>query len=113
MISSTYSIPYMLSIYNDNREYISAHLKGDVAETFVSDNSGNDCDLACRFAMYGGVTTFLILLLAGLVVYVWALVALINNWKRLSTVVKIIGVLGLLTGVGPIVTLIAVYGFRK
>ena len=112
MNPTTYYLPHMLSLYNDNREYISAHLRGNVTETFT-DNSGNDCDIACHFAVYGGITTFLILLWIGIAIYIWAVVALINNWKRLSDVVKIIGVIGLVTGVGPVITLIAVYGFRK
>jgi hypothetical protein len=112
MNPTTYSLPHMLSLYNDNREYISTHLRGDVTETFT-DSSGNDCDLACRFAVYGGLTTFLILLLLGVAIYIWAIVALVGNWKRLSDVVKIVGVIGRVTGVGPVVTLIAVYGFRK
>lgn len=117
MNPTTYSLPHMLSLYNDNREYISSHLRGDVTETFTdnseTDGSGNDCDLACRFAVYGGITTFLILLLLGIAIYIWAVVALVGNWKRLSDVVKIVGVIGLVTGVGPVITLIAVYGFRK
>jgi len=44
----------------------------------------------------------------GLAVWVWALIELIQNWGRLPTLAKVLGVVGLCF-TGGIMTLLAVY----
>jgi len=57
-----------------------------------------------------GAGTFTVLLVAMIVLYVYAVMILVKNWNKLGDVEKIIGLLGVLpvVPVGPIITIIVV-----
>ena len=67
------------------------------------------------FGKYLGLSIglFLIIFAIALAIWIWALVALIQNWNRLSDLVKIIALVTLLGVGGPVVTLIIVYSMRN
>jgi hypothetical protein len=61
------------------------------------------------------LAVFLALLLITLALWIWALVYLIQNFDKLQTWAKVIGILGLIpqTPLGPIITLVVVKFGRK
>ena len=58
-----------------------------------------------------GVAVFAVLLVIGLILWIWAVVVLVKYWHVLPEWAQIVGVLGVLPviPIGPIVTLIVVY----
>ena len=57
---------------------------------------------------------FMVVLVLSVVIYIWAVIALIQNWNRLPDWAKIVGALGVIPAIplGPVVTLIVVYAAR-
>ena len=51
----------------------------------------------------------ILLMLLSLFLWVWALIVLIRYCNILPALEQVLGVLGLITGFGPVVTLVAVY----
>lgn len=105
-MNGKYSFFNMLKIYRDNRHEVDAYFKGQPIEGFHGDNKKDKND---AFASFGGIALFMVFLLIGAGIWIWALVATIKYWSQLPIWAQIIAVIGLVTGVGPVVTLIVVY----
>ena len=58
-----------------------------------------------------GASVFAVLLVIGLIIWIWAIVVLVKYWHVLPEWAQIVGVLGILPviPIGPIVTLVVVY----
>ena len=106
-MNQKYSFFNMLKIYRDNRHEIHAYFKGQPIEGYHDDsNNDNKND---TFAVFGGVALFMVIFIIMFGIWVWALVVTIKYFSILPLFAQIIAILGLLTGIGPVVTLIAVY----
>ena len=128
MLQGQYSLPNLIKEFYNNEKAIYAYLKGEKHENFdtIDMNDPNfptispiDITIDTTTINTGmnilgfGIGLFLVLLLVSLVIWVWALYALIKFWNNISDIVKILGILALLTGVGgPILTLILVYATK-
>ena len=95
-----YSIQNVLKDVRDNQERIQAHLKGETYEG-LDEPTGT----VAAFGIVGALVVLAIML----GIWIWALMVTIKFWKVLPDWAKVLGVIGLVTGVGPVVTLIAVY----
>lgn len=58
-------------------------------------------------------SVFILVMLLTIIIWFWALIALIFYWNRLPLIAKVIGLLGLFTTASPIVTLVVVYSLHK
>lgn len=106
-MNEKYSFFNMLKIYRDNRHEIHAYFKGQPIEGYHDDsNNDNKND---TFAVFGGVALFMVFFIIMFGIWVWALVVTIKYFSILPLFAQIIAILGLITGIGPVVTLIAVY----
>ena len=99
-----YSLNNLIKEYFNNKEICDACMRGETIEYSGSDS----------LILGMGVSMFLIILLIQIIIWIWALVALIKNWGIMPDIAKIVGVIGLfpILPFGPIITLICVYGFR-
>ena len=89
----------MLNEYQKHKPMIHAYLRGDSIENYDDENN------TALFGMSVGI--FLFVFIITTVVWIWALVTLINNWNTLETWAKILGIIGLFLGIGgPIMTLV-------
>lgn len=70
-----------------------------------SSNSDNDGTLL------GGLLIIGLLLFLTIGIWIWALIVLIKNWRRIPSWAQVLGVIGLLPilPLGPVITLICVY----
>ena len=103
-----YNIFELLQAYKDNRFLIESYIKGESIESYkYSDMSDDGTEDNLIFGMSVGV--FLIFFIFVLGLWIYALMILLKYWKNLPDWAKIIGVLGLLTGLGPVVTIVVVY----
>ena len=101
-----YSLPEVVEFFKTNRHLIEAKLKNQPVEGFLKlkDVNGDEVTIGT------GMSIFIILLmLLSLFLWVWALIVLIRYWNILPAWAQVLGVLGLITGFGPVVTLVAVY----
>lgn len=101
------SLTTAIQVYHENRDHIHARL-----------SSGTDFNIPTekdKELLGMAVGTFIIIIILLLVLYVWAIIALINNWEKLPGWAKVIGLLGVIPGVpiGPLVTLIVVFCARQ
>jgi len=132
MLQGQYSLPNLIKEFYNNEKAIYAYLKGEKQENFEANNDiyiplitgwpSNDSTLppidittinAGANILGFGIGFFLVLFLVSLVIWVWALYVLIKFWNNISDIVKIVGIIALLTGVGgPILTLILVYATK-
>lgn len=100
-----YSFPSLLVEFRKNQPLIKAYFNGDLVE-------GADDDSKKIIGL--GVGLFVTLFLISLILWVWALIALMRNWHKLPTWAQVLGLLFLLGFfVGPIGTLIIVYVARN
>ena len=88
--------------YENNKDLIKAYLNNQPIE-----NYGDDSSTIMGFS----IGIFLFILLASIILWIWALVVLIKYWKMLPDWAKVLGIIGVLPILpgGPIMTLIAVY----
>jgi hypothetical protein len=94
-----YSLINLIKECNNNYYLINSYLKGDIIEAYDS-----------KKIIGLTVIEFLILLFISLIIWFYALMYLINNWKKIPGWSKFLGVTGLITGIGgPIMTIIVVY----
>jgi hypothetical protein len=94
-----YSLNNLLKEYFDNKPMVDAYLKGESIEGYLNTQVSG---------MALGV--FVLLLIAAVGIFIWAVVVTIKFWKKLPIWSKFLAVIGLIfPAVGPIVTLIAVY----
>lgn len=100
-----YNIITMSKAYKENEHLINAYINKEPIENFsnsISTIMGLTADV------------FIILYWINILIFIYALYILVKNWKKLSVVSKIIGILGLLIGlcgglfIGPIITIIIV-----
>ena len=103
MIIGKYSTYNIFREFNDNRVIVLAYLKGQSIEGY--DNGDN------KQIMGMSVAVFAILFIFSLILYIWAIVALVKNFKDLPEWAKITGILLLFFG-APVITLIIVYVSR-
>lgn len=88
--------PFIL--YNHHKMEIDAYLKGDIYEGFTGSEATGI-----------SIGAMIAIIVVCLVIWIWALVITIMYWNNLPTWAKVIGILGLVTGIGPVVTIIVVY----
>jgi predicted PurR-regulated permease PerM len=101
-----YSLINMLKEAHENKHMIQAYLQNKSMEGYEDVNISNNDKKLFGF----GVGAFLLLLVVGLVLWIWALVVTIKYWDQLPTWAKVLAILGLFTGFGgPVLTLIVVY----
>ena len=88
--------------YENNKDLIKAYLNNQPIENYGDDSST---------IMGVSIGIFLFILLASIIIWIWALVVLIKYWKMLPDWAKVLGIIGVLPILpgGPIMTLIAVY----
>jgi len=96
------SVYGVLNTYRDNRDKI---------ENYYNDPASNkDVKVA---GMYIGL--FMALFAIFIIMWIWAVIALIQNWKYMPTWAQVVGLLGVLPVVpiiGPVATLIVVYAHK-
>ena len=95
-----YSLPNMLVECKKNKDLINAYLKSQPVEGL------NDGQAGLILGMEVGV--FLLMMVIGLVLFVWALVVSIKYWDRLSDVMKVFLIISWFIA-PPILPLIIVY----
>ena len=97
-----YSLLDLIQAYKNNNEKKDNYMYGD------SDSSDTKKILGFSAGIFMGV------LVLSVVIYIWAVIVLIQNWTRLPDWAKIVGALGVIPAVplGPVVTLIVVYAAR-
>ena len=94
-----------MKIFKENKSEIYALSQGESVE--------HDSNDPAPWAAYGGLGVFLVLFLLSFIVFVWAVVALVQNWKFLPTWAQVISILALMGPLGgPVVSLIVVYVAR-
>ena len=100
-----YNIITMSKAYKENENLINAYINKEPIEYFsnpISTIMGLTADV------------FLILYWINILIFIYALYILVKNWKKLSNVSRIIGILGLVGGffgflfIGPLITIIIV-----
>lgn len=57
-------------------------------------------------------SVFLVAFLLSLIIWAWTLWSLIQYWPTLPLFAQFIAILGLVTPLGPVISLIAIYGFK-
>lgn len=103
-----YSLPNLIKAYNENKDLINAHLKGMTIENYGTGNTSEATILGL------GIGSFALLCVFSLILWIWAVVILIENWNKMPLWAAIVGLLAIFTGIGgPILTIILVYATRK
>jgi hypothetical protein len=104
-----YSVNNLIAEFQKNRTVIHAYVSGNSLEGY-QDNGYDDDD---KKILGFSIGVFLIIFVIALAIWIWALVALLQNWNYLSDIAKILAVLAFI-GIlgGPVVTLIIVYAMR-
>ena len=102
-----YSVNNLICEFVQNKDKIHAFATGKCIESYNGNNEDANKILGLSIGL------FLIIFAIALAIWIWALVALIQNWNRLSDLVKIIALVTLLGVGGPVVTLIIVYVMRN
>ena len=95
-----YSFKNVINAYYENKELLDSYIKGDTYEGL------ND-----RVLILGiDSRTFMILAMVYIAIWLWALIATITLWNKISVVAQVFAVLGLLfPSLGPLITLLSVY----
>ena len=107
MIGNQYSLFNLLSIWKDNQALIHAHLQGHAIERYT--NSPDD-DSNVNNSLAGmAVGTFIVITILVLILWAWAVTDTIRYWNDIPDWAKIVAILGLVTGIGPAVTLIVIH----
>lgn len=107
-----FSVQNVLGAWRDNKPLIDAYLKNHSIE-------GNDDNTTKKVGtiMGVGIGIFIIVALLVVVLWFWALYALIKFWALIPTWAKVIGVIGLFFGwtygIGTIITLVVVYATKR
>lgn len=104
-----YSLYNLVKAYNDNSALVNTYFNEKSIEGYHSNKKDLKILGLC-------MEMFIFILFISISIWIWALVELMKNWNTIPDWVKFVGVLGLLgvvTGVGPIVTLIAIYITKK
>ena len=107
-----YSLFELLQAYKNNKYIIHAYINKHKIENYEDDNhhhSDNYKNSDNSIILGMTIGTFLILLLLSMALWVWAIIILIKYWNILPIWAQIIGIIGLLSGFGPILTIIVVY----
>lgn len=102
-----YSFINMLKVYKENHQLINAQLQGKTIEGL------NGEDGATKWLGLG-VAMFMILLLIGAAIWLWAIVLTIKYWKDLSDLARVFVILTLLVPQfgGPVITIIIIYATK-
>lgn len=112
----------MIKIYSQNKEVCDSVMMKNSIEGYEGYDEDGNPENKKEFEeklkkTYGlSVGGFMALLLLGLAIWIWALVAVIKFWGVLPTWAKVVGLLGLfhvIPGFGPVITLIVVYASKS
>jgi hypothetical protein len=103
-----YNLIELFKAYKDNKHVINAHINNQTIEGYSRDTD-NTVILGMTLEI------FLLFFIISLVLWICALVLLINNWNIIPEWAKVVGVLGLLPIIpgGPIVTIVLVLIITK
>jgi len=102
-----YSLPNLIKAYNENRDLIVAHQKGQSIEGFdVNVTTGDEKVLGMTIAL------FISVLVISLALWIWGLVVMVVYWKVLADWAKAVGVISLVIGF-PLLTIIVGYLGRE
>jgi hypothetical protein len=100
-----YSLLKLLETYKNNKHVINAYINKHKIENY---DDYKEC--SSNFLILGmKISTFLILLLINIIIFIWAIIILVKYWNILPSWSQIIGIIGLFTGFGPLLTIIVVY----
>ena len=115
-----YNILYCIEFYKGNKEVIDGYIKGDLCEgykTYVQDDEKNTSINNLISNIFGtsvalGIEEALkfvvFFLIFTIISFFISLTLLIKNWKSLSTIVKVFGILFLLTPF-PLLTTVIIF----
>ena len=95
-----YSLSNMLKEYKKNHYIIESYISNKSIEM----NDDND-----KLIMDLPIPIFLTLLIFSIGIWFFALYILINNWKKLPSWAQVFGILGLVSGFGPLLTILVVF----
>jgi hypothetical protein len=105
-----YSLWTLLKAYKENEAYLKNYKFGTENSIEFYGNKKDDEDEKVILGLSAGI--FMTILIVAIALYIWALVALIQNANRLETWAIVLAVIFLLVGF-PIGTLLVVYLARK
>jgi hypothetical protein len=99
MLFGKYSMVNMCKEFNENKPLIESYFKNRSIEGYDDEDTK---------IMGLGIFAFIVLLLVGLAIWIWALMSLMKYWQVLPDWAKVLGLLSLIGG-APFITLIVVY----
>ena len=107
-----YSLFNLLKEYKENKTVIDSYMKNQKVENFDDpqiDILTVDENTAKSFLGLS-IGVFVLLLLASLGIWIWAIVVTVKFWNKIPDWAKVLAIIGLVTGIGgPVMTLIVVY----
>jgi len=109
MILEKYALPNLIKEYFNNKDRIAAYFKNQPVQHYKQKGKCSDEDGVLGL----GIGVFMLLFLITLALWITAVYMLVINWNNLEDWAKIIGILGILTSVGPVVTIIIVLVGKK
>ena len=110
-----HTLSELLVAYNNNKDLIEAYVNKQSIEGYDSrsilDNDNNKNILILGMAL----ELFLVVLILHIILWVWAVMLLINNWYAIPFWVKLISIVGIMPFVpyGALVTIILISATKK
>jgi hypothetical protein len=98
-----YSFPNLVKMYNDNKPLFDAYLNGHSVEGI----DGDDSDKAKKISGLG-LGPIIILMMAHIILYIWAIVITISRWNLIPDWARILSVLCIIFHF-PVLSIIFVY----
>ena len=104
-----YSVTNMLKDYRDNKHLIDSYLQKKSIEGFSINSQFTNSGTGLVKVL--GISLFLLIFVFILSIWVYAIYSLIAQWNNINFKYKTLAILGLVTPLGPIVSLLAIcYG---
>ena len=109
----SYSLIELFKAYKDNKHIINAYFNNKSIEGYSRDSTDINVNNTAILGMT--LELFLVFFIISLVLWICALVLLINNWNIIPDWAKIVGVLGVLPIIpgGPIITIVIILIITK